>query len=655
MSKLAAALAWAARGFAVFPLQVNTREPAHATDWNELATRDPAMIRAMWTDPVLGTERDYNIGCAATDYVIIDIDVKKGKNGIDDYAKMGGHYDTLVVQTTSGGYHCYFQGPDSSNAPLSDAVDVRSHRGYVVAPGSVIDGNTYRVVNERDMAWVPETIERRLVPPHVRSEASQAQEVDTPAAIQAAINFLITAPPAVEGMRGDEVTFITAARLVREMALSPTIAWQLLMEHWNPRCEPPWDGEELYRKVENAFRYGSADEGRLSPETLFGGVVDMLTPPPSVFAQIPSWGNAIVPSSIRPRNWLVDRMLMFKAVTVLLASGSAGKSTFSLALAAHMAVGKPFAGHKCKTACKSIIYNGEDDVEEQSRRLNAICIAYQLDYATVRANILLLSARELKLQLVVREGSRAVRNDTLIAHLTEKCKEDGVGLLVLDPLVKIHQCDENDNVSMDVVMETLTDLAYNSDIAILVLHHTGKASDQKQEQRIGNPEISRGASAVINASRVAYTLLNASRQDAEDYGFADNERHMWVRLDDAKMNMALAGETATWFHKEGVKIISNDVVGVLSHREVMKSRNHIRDRIATLLITTMEGNGNGSLTFAQAISVVKASEPLWANKTDTDVRRGLEGLLHNAVEISGRTIQIVRDEKNPDKATVILR
>lgn len=45
--------------------------------------------------------------------------------------------------------------------------------------------------------------------------------IDDQASTQAGINFLMSCPVAIEGQRGDDVTFVTAARLVREMALSP--------------------------------------------------------------------------------------------------------------------------------------------------------------------------------------------------------------------------------------------------------------------------------------------------------------------------------------------------------------------------------------------------------------------------------------------------
>lgn len=647
MGKLNAALEWARRGFPVFPLVENGREPAYDSDWTTLATRDEALIRRMWTDPVLGTERDFNIGCMCNDYVVVDIDVKKGKQGLARWQELGGRLDdTLVVQTTSGGFHCYYYGPDSSNAPLHpDGLDVRSFNGYVVAPGSVIDGNMYRVVNDRDITWIPSHIETMLSPPAVRSgHIDVNMELDKPAAIDAAIKFLQSEAPAIEGQRGDERTFITAARLVREMALSEGTAWQLMCEHWNPRCIPPWDEHELYQKVLNAVEYGTAEHGRLSPDVLYANV--KVSPPPSVFEQTGiGFGNAVTPHTITPRPWLLDRALMTGAVTVLLAAGSAGKSSVSLALAAHLALGKDFAGYETKRPCKTIIYNGEDDLLEQSRRLLAVCMAYGFDYDEVKAKVMLLSPREIKITLMGKQFNTPLRNDVVVNQLTELAADPEIGLIILDPLVKVHQCDENDNVQMDMVMETLTDIAHNAQVAILVLHHTTKGGSERQEGRIGNADIARGASAVINASRIAFTLLNASQQDAEDYGLQDNERHHWVRLDDAKMNLSLANTTATWFKKEGQRIPSGDIVGVLRSFTLDKSHMPLRNRIAEVIVTTLAAAGRGSMTMKAAVAAVKSGEPLMANKTDADLRSRLEMMFSSTIDYQGHKIGVDRQDK----------
>ena len=651
MGMLDAALAWAQRGFSVFPLRENSREPIY-DGWPQMATRDEATIRKMWTDIVLGTEKDFNIGCLCTDMVVVDVDIKKGKDGYNQYMQLGGTWDTLVVQTTSGGWHLYFQGPDSSNAGIASGVDIRSHNGYVVAPGSIIDNSPYVVVNDRSMTWVPPTVEKLLSSPYQRSNTTM-ETFDTPAAIEAAIGYLQTTHVAVEGLRGDETTFITAARLVRELALSVPQAYQLMLEHWNPRCSPPWEPAELYAKVENAAAYGSAVQGVLSAENIFGGLV--IAPPPSPLEQSGTdWGNAILPERIAPRPWLLDGMLMRGKASLILAAGSAGKSSVALALAAHLAVGLDFAGHKVKGPCKSIVYNGEDDIQEQSRRLIALCTSYNLDFAKVRPQVMLLSQREMRMDLVAKQFNQPMKNEVIIKTLVDKASAEDVGLLILDPLVKVHKCDENDSVQMDAVMETITDIAHDADIAVLVLHHVAKAQG-RQEDRIGNPDIGRGATGIVNACRVAFTLMNASQQDAEDYGMQDAERNLWVRLDDAKMNLSLATNNATWFKREGVKILSNDIVGVLRHEKLSRDRQQIRMRIADILMDTMTANGQGSLTISQAVAVAKEQEPLWANKTDTELRKRLEGLFSVAVEVRGRSLKLRRDpEDKNDKPILVL-
>jgi len=644
MGTLTAALSWAERGFPVFPLRENEKEPA-IDNWDDVATRDAETIRRLWTDPVLRTEHNYNIGVKCNDFVVIDIDVKHGKTGYDDYAQLQGHYDTLVVQTPTGGFHCYFHGPDSSNASLTNSIDVRSHNGYVVAPGSVINGVPYKVINDREMVFVPSSIKNMLQAPMLRSQVEANVERDNPASVEAGRKFLESAPPAIQGQRGDETTFITAARLVREMALSVPAAFMLMRDHWNNKCVPPWPLEDLWAKIQNAAQYGTAELGRLSPEVLFEGIV--IPEPPTVLEQTGvGWGNAISPTRIQPRPWLVERMLMKRAISLLLASGSSGKSSLSLALAAHLAIGKDFAGFRVLQKCKTIVYNGEDDLEEQSRRLLATCTAYGLDFNEVKSNIMLLSREEMQMDLVVQEGRRVARNEVLVQTLIKTAEANDVGLLVLDPLVKIHKCDEGDNVQMDFVMETLSHIAAKANVSVLALHHTSKSSS-KTEDKQGNMDVSRGASAIVNAARIAFTMYNASATDAEEYGlFSLEERMKWVRLDDAKMNLSLASSEATWFHKEGLRIPSGDIVGVLKFGNLTRSREHVNSAVAGIIVAHMRANQIAALTMPLVTPMLRSQFTIWGSKTDTEIRRELESMYSTPyITHDGGTLSFVRKKE----------
>lgn len=652
MGKLQAALAWAERGFPVFPLAANSKHPIH-DDWPSVATTDPEAIRRLWSDPVLRVEQDYNIGTLCTDMVVVDVDVKDGKDGHNEYMQLGGNYDTLVVQTPTGGYHCYFDGPDSANAPIASAVDIRSHNGFVVAPGSEIDGRAYAVIVDRPRAFVPQGVSQRLRDPYARREGAVGQALDSPASIEAGIRYLQSAPVAVEGQRGDETTFITAARLVRELALSEETAFALLAEYWNPRCEPPWSLDELRGKVENAAAYGTADMGRLDPSVLFATV--HVEPPPSVFAQRAlDFGNALDPTSIPPRPWMMDRVLMLHETTLLLAPGSAGKSSVALAVVAHMAVGKDFGKYKCHVKCRSVVYNGEDDRAEQSRRLYAVCQSYNLDYNEVRRNVVLLSSQDIDLRIVSAHGRVPVVNDAVVNQLIEFASDPEVGVVVYDPLVDIHDVDEGDNPHMNFVMRTLQHIARAANVCSLVLHHTTKAGSSRQEDRVGNMDISRGASGIVYKSRISFTLMNASQQDCEEYGLQDAERNTWVRLDDAKMNLALASDEATWFRKEGCRIPSGDIVGVLKMTELKRNTMNLRVRIAEIIINTLMTNGQASMLISQAVAVVKAEEPLYANKSDTEIKKRIEGLFATPVEIKGQTLHAKREGEGAKAALLIV-
>ena len=642
MSKLQAALEWARRGYRVFPLRENGKTPAFKGSWIDWATSDETRVRQLWT-------REYNIGVDCTGFVVVDIDVKNGKNGINEYASFGGHYETLVVATPSGGYHCYFSGPNSGNASISKGVDIRSNHGYVVAPGSTIDGAPYQIITDIAPANVPATISPLLSLPYQRAE-HDAPSIDSPAMINGAMNFLETTPVAVEGQGGDLVTFQTAARLVREMALSVDVAYDLIREHWNDRCEPPWDLDELYLKVENASRYGSADHGRLDPSVTFANI--NIEPPPSMF-EASVFGNAIDPTQVVPRPWLVDRVLMAREVTLLIAQGSAGKSTWALALAAHMALGVDFGPYKMHVRSKSVIYNGEDDRMEMSRRLIAICQSCMLDYSEVKKHIMLLSEEDVQLKIAIANGRTAVAVEAAITDLVELTSNPEVGMLVLDPLGDIHGVDETDNPAMNTVMSIVKRVSREANIATLVLHHSSKGGG-RQEDRVGNMDIARGASAIVNKARISFTMFNATQSDAEKYGLRDEDRNKYVRLDDAKMNLTLAGRDATWYVKEGVRIVSGDIVGVLNAVNMEANVNALRNRIGDLLISTMTSNSTGSMAIAQAVAVLKHGEPLWAGKTDKDVRDRVESMFISPVQIGGRTLQVTRETQGTKHVVTVV-
>ena len=181
--KLDAAIAWAARGIRVFPLQAGSKLPA-MDGWTISATTDPIIIREMWTrtDPVIGTqvELDYNVGVLTSDIIVLDLDIKEGKRGLETFLRLGLEFDTLVVRTPSGGFHAYYRGigrevGSSHLVSPTDGMDVKSHNGYVAAPGSTIDGVPYTVEIDEPVADFPVELRPLLKAP--RSQARRERRV----------------------------------------------------------------------------------------------------------------------------------------------------------------------------------------------------------------------------------------------------------------------------------------------------------------------------------------------------------------------------------------------------------------------------------------------------------------------------------------------
>lgn len=153
MTRLDAALSYAARGWHVFPVH-SVRDGACScgdaecdspgkhprTDHGCLdATTDEDRIRAWWAE-----WPDANVGIGtgeASGIVVLDIDAKSGGPVSLErlVVERGPLPTTREVETGGGGQHLYFRHPGEpvkTRAGVANGVDIRGDGGYVVAPPS---------------------------------------------------------------------------------------------------------------------------------------------------------------------------------------------------------------------------------------------------------------------------------------------------------------------------------------------------------------------------------------------------------------------------------------------------------------------------------------------------------------------------------------
>jgi hypothetical protein len=497
-------------GFHVFPLNSNGKTPFWK-EWEGKASNDPATVHRYWTEPVTGGALDYNIAVATgpSKLCVIDYDVKHGQDPWGHHGSLIGTLELFggepfEVRTPSGGAHLYFKADDefrNSAGKLGKGIDVRGAGGYVVAPGSEIDGKTYTLASNGrppDIAGVPNLAEalksaRRR---EVDSGPAPAVELDRPAAIERARDYLVhRAPEAVEGASGDATTY-TVCAAVKDFGVSEQTAFELISEHWNEaeKAIPPWSPEDLLAKVQNAYRYGTSPVGAKDAQFEFEPV-ELLSAPE---APRPKTGrlaavtiSELMAQSLRPAPQLVEGLLGRGALSSLYAKPGAGKSFAGLAQAACVATGKPFNG--LATQQGFVIYIATEGGAGIAQRVNALVRTGALDTSS---------------PFVVLRGALDLFNsDADLKALLSSIKDleshfGSAALIVIDTFARVFfGGDENSAKDMGVVLGRIDGLRDATGAHVMLVHHPGKDGTKG----------ARGSSALIGALDTELQIVPGSK------------------------------------------------------------------------------------------------------------------------------------------------
>jgi hypothetical protein len=412
----------ASKGITAFIVDANSKRPLGGNSWYVRNTTEPQQL-ADWFEET----EDCNYGLwLGEEYVVIDLDVKHDTEGVSGIAAFEAicaengisnfllEFNTLMVETPSGGYHLYFKTPRpcANKNTFPALIDVRGAVGYVVGPGSKIKKGEWSVVDD-DMPImdIPEFLLDYLVSPGVKDPNHSVPliELDQPENIKQALEWLREAAPAIAGENGDDRTYDVCCML-RDFGISESEALNLLNESgWNERCEPAWDSGELEVKIKNSYAFGQNRPGckaetykvhRLQAGRPAGGwgalitdeqvaamfgpkklrvvvdntavdeddeipdaVVDTDDDPMDEFAdETQLWyGIQDFAAIDKVREYLVKGWLIAHGVTALLAARGTGKSTIALDLGMHLAKDMDWWGIDAMRNWKVIYICGEDD------------------------------------------------------------------------------------------------------------------------------------------------------------------------------------------------------------------------------------------------------------------------------------------------------
>jgi hypothetical protein len=550
-STLASALSMVARGFKVFRIVPNGKDP-WADGINEATGHVPTMEQWFRSHPNL------NYGIPTDGHAVLDLDPRKNPEGwVADYLSLGPIPHTLQVLTPSGGTHIWFSGFEAGQRAIAETIDVRGKGGYVVGPGSVINGKVYKIVVDAPPAPVPDAIKARLSRPGERlaDNTTPLVDLDTPAALAWGEAFARTAPAAVEGDRNTKIHLMACT--LKDGGLSRETTLELLREHWCPRCNPPYDEQDrIERTVDSAYNNGERRPGCYSPDIEFESVADdpdlaehmrrrgpREAPQPGIIRATPfPW---IDPAAIPPREWIYGRHLVRKFISATIAPGGVGKSSLVLVEALSIVTGRRLLARGKPEAGRVWIWNGEDPYEELQRRIMAACLHYRISPDDIAGRLFVDSGRTTPIVIAVQARDGVKIAVPVVDQVKAQIRTNAIDVVEIDPFVSSHRVSENDNNAIEAVAWEWAKIADECNCAIELVHHARKTGGAEVTVEDG-----RGASALRDKARAMRVLNSMSREEGEKAG-VENHR-LYFRVDDGKASMAPPSDVATWYRLESV-------------------------------------------------------------------------------------------------------
>lgn len=486
------------KGLKIFPCAPGTKDPATTHGWKD-ASDDPAQI-AEWRR--INPDFNWAVACGLSGLFVFDIDPA----GLDWWAKLL-ERDPVIkaavdrafqVRTPKGGLHIYFKGEGPSTASrIAEGIDTRGgimrqgeivSGGYVILPGSRtkagpgrVDG-AYEALPGGVIEPLPDFMSA-IVPERKKTDTlglAKNPDADKPRNVQWAIDLLTgyvaNGRVAIQGQGGDNLTFQVAASIL-DKAISPGMCFDLMWEHWNPHCSPPWDDFELEQKIKNAYAFGEDTEGGVkgfqANGDAFANFVGMEFEKP---APKPRERDKILPlheyaDGVRDPEWLIPGILPATGTGMLYGDSGSYKSFLALDMALTLAHGVAGQWNAPPVKNDVLFMAGEGPVATGRKRWPAWMewrgIEFRNDHRFFIKNRVPFFSDS--------EAWEFVKQD--LAELKAK-----PSLIVIDTMSRLLTgLDENSAKDVTMVTNFLEELSRYYECFVLVVHHTGK--DQKRGAR----------------------------------------------------------------------------------------------------------------------------------------------------------------------------
>ena len=480
------------RGLPVLRVRPNAKEP-YRGGVNE-ATTDAATIKKWFS-----AEPGLNYGIAMGDgLVALDCDAKHDSFGVEYLELMAP--TSLEFTSANDGAHIILRTDfEASQAKLAGAtsIDVRAKGGYIVGPGSVVNGKRYRVCGDAPIADCPPHIAARLSRRGEKAvdNSTPVAELDTPGAIAWAEEFVQRAAGAELGNRNAEL--FRLACVLKDKGLSLETTHALLVDEWCPRCDPPYeDGAEIEASVASAYVNGQRPPGIEAIELEFEDISadpDLIAwqakfaanenpaPAPASGPLLEFVSDICLDDIIgRQSNALVKGLLHPGDAAVLYGESTAGKSFIGLDMAWHIAMGKDWHGRKVNKA--PVLYVALEGVDGfRKRMLAALQVHGEPGAYLARLNLHVSLAQ-------AKAGDQGMAKIIEAAELLAAKAGQPVGAIIVDTYARATAGDDENatDAVMHFVDKRVGAITRATGAAVLTVAHTNRAGDLRGSLHMRN-------------------------------------------------------------------------------------------------------------------------------------------------------------------------
>lgn len=482
----------------IFPCAPGSKDPATPNGWKD-ASRDPEKI-AEWLR--INPDFNWGVACGMSGMFVFDVDPA----GIDYWNKLL-ERDAAVksavdaafqVRTPKGGLHVYFKGEGPSTASrIAEGIDTRGgilrdgrvvSGGYVILPGSktragpgrvdgaysALPGGTINPLPDFMKAIVPERKKTDTLGLVKNPDHDQPRNVSW--ALDLLQNYVASGRVSIQGHGGNNLAFQVAASIL-DKAISPGMCFDLMWEHWNPHCSPPWDDYELELIIKNAANYGEDTEGGVkgfqANEDAFSAYAGMeFEPPPPQERDRDKiqWLHDYA-DNVRDPEWLIPNVIPAQGTGMLYGESGSYKSFLALDMALCLAFGVPGQWNAPPVKNDVLFLAGEGPVATAKKRWPAWMEWQNIEFRNDH-------------RFLIKDRVPFHTDTTAWEHVKSDLALLGVkpSLIIVDTLTRL-MVGMNENETKDATMITnfMEELARYYECFVLAIHHTGK--DQNKGAR----------------------------------------------------------------------------------------------------------------------------------------------------------------------------